>query len=474
MRGPAWLREPGDVNALVAATLGGDGAARSTVRCGSAASTCATWPRSSAPRRTSSTRPTCGPAPAPSARRSPAWRRLLRRQGVPVHRGRPLDRRGGARPRHLHRRRARRRPARRRPDRRESACTATTRATPRSSARSASGVGRIIVDSFDEIDRVAASPRELGASRPRAGAGHRRRRGPHPRVHRDRPRGPEVRLLAQPAAHALEAVDACSHEPVARPARPALPHRLARSSTPPASRSRRAGVLGLHAAAVRDELGVELPELDLGGGFGIAYTTQDDPADAAQLADGLAEIVARECAALGVAGAAALGRARPGDRRAGDVHGLRRSAPSRWSSSTAARSRTYVSVDGGMSDNIRTALYDADYSCTLAYRASDAPPPCCRGSSASTARAATSWSRTSSCPVTSRAGDLVAVPAHGRLLPVAWPANYNHVAAAAGRRRADGRRDVARPPRDRGRPARASTSGTTWEHDRAADDRSRR
>ena len=33
--------------------------------------------------------------------------------------------------------------------------------------------------------------------------------------------------------------------------------------------------------------------------------------------------------------------------------------------------RTYVSVDGGMSDNIRTALYDADYSCTLASRASD-------------------------------------------------------------------------------------------------------
>ena len=31
--------------------------------------------------------------------------------------------------------------------------------------------------------------------------------------------------------------------------------------------------------------------------------------------------------------------------------------------------RSYVSVDGGMSDNIRTALYDADYSATLASRA---------------------------------------------------------------------------------------------------------
>ena len=36
--------------------------------------------------------------------------------------------------------------------------------------------------------------------------------------------------------------------------------------------------------------------------------------------------------------------------------------------------RTYVSVDGGMSDNIRTALYDADYSCTIASRRSEAPP----------------------------------------------------------------------------------------------------
>jgi diaminopimelate decarboxylase len=40
--------------------------------------------------------------------------------------------------------------------------------------------------------------------------------------------------------------------------------------------------------------------------------------------------------------------------------------------------RTYVSVDGGMSDNIRTALYDADYTVVLASRESDAPPMLCR------------------------------------------------------------------------------------------------
>ena len=40
--------------------------------------------------------------------------------------------------------------------------------------------------------------------------------------------------------------------------------------------------------------------------------------------------------------------------------------------------RNYVSVDGGMSDNIRTALYDASYTCVLANRSSDAPPALCR------------------------------------------------------------------------------------------------
>jgi len=40
--------------------------------------------------------------------------------------------------------------------------------------------------------------------------------------------------------------------------------------------------------------------------------------------------------------------------------------------------RTYVSVDGGMSDNIRTALYGADYTVRLASRSSTAEPMLCR------------------------------------------------------------------------------------------------
>jgi diaminopimelate decarboxylase len=131
-------------------------------------------------------------------------------------------------------------------------------------------------------------------------------------------------------------------------------------------------VLALHAQ-VSDELAVTMPELDLGGGFGIAYTTQDDPADPAQLATELTKIVEHECRAYDVPvpalsiepGRAIVGPAMCTVYEVGTVKAVELDAGAR---------RTYVSVDGGMSDNIRTALYDADYSCTIASRRSDAQP----------------------------------------------------------------------------------------------------
>jgi diaminopimelate decarboxylase len=128
------------------------------------------------------------------------------------------------------------------------------------------------------------------------------------------------------------------------------------------------------AADVRDEHGIELAELDLGGGLGISYVTGDDPLPPAVVADRLREIVGRECAAAGLAvprlsvepGRAIVGRSTLTVYEVGTVKPLELD--------TAGRRRTYVSVDGGMSDNIRTALYDADHTCTLASRSSSAPP----------------------------------------------------------------------------------------------------
>jgi diaminopimelate decarboxylase len=127
-------------------------------------------------------------------------------------------------------------------------------------------------------------------------------------------------------------------------------------------------VVGL-LATVRDVTELTLPELDLGGGLGIAYTTDDDPADVTDVAKQLRAIVQRECeaAALPVPrlavepGRAIVGPAGVTLYEVGtvkEIDGI----------------RTYVSIDGGMSDNIRTALYDASYTCVLASRDSDAPP----------------------------------------------------------------------------------------------------
>ena len=80
-------------------------------------------------------------------------------------------------------------------------------------------------------------------------------------------------------------------------------------------------VIALHAR-VSEELGVDMPELDLGGGFGIAYTTQDDPSDPAQLATEMGKIVEHECRALDLDVPQAVDRARSRDRRSGRLHGL--------------------------------------------------------------------------------------------------------------------------------------------------------
>ena len=112
-----------------------------------------------------------------------------------------------------------------------------------------------------------------------------------------------------------------------------------------------------------------LTTLDLGGGFGIAYRAGETPLDVTQLAGELREIVKREChaAELDVPQIAVEpGRAiaGPGTVTLYEV-GTLKDVPL-----GGGRRRRYVSVDGGMSDNIRTALYDAVYDCRLVSRGS--------------------------------------------------------------------------------------------------------
>ncbi|MDT7550808.1 MAG: diaminopimelate decarboxylase [Actinomycetota bacterium] len=172
--------------------------------------------------------------------------------------------------------------------------------------------------------------------------------------------------------------------------------------------------------AVRDEHGVELPELDLGGGQGIAYTAADDPMPVKEVADGLRAIVERECAAAGLSVprlAVEPGRAISGPTTVTlyevgtvkDLPGL----------------RTYVSIDGGMSDNIRTALYDARYTAVLASRRSAAEPhnvTVC-GKHCESGDIVV---HDVPLPADLAPGDLVAVPASGAYHR-SMASNYNHV-----------------------------------------------
>ena len=87
--------------------------------------------------------------------------------------------------------------------------------------------------------------------------------------------------------------------------------------------------------------------------------------------------------------------------------------------------RTYVAVDGGMSDNIRTALYAAEYSATLASRRSAAGPAIsrvvgkhCEGGDILV--------RDEFLPADIAPGDLLAVPASGAYSR-SMASNYNHV-----------------------------------------------
>ncbi|MFC5061300.1 diaminopimelate decarboxylase [Actinomycetospora atypica] len=135
-------------------------------------------------------------------------------------------------------------------------------------------------------------------------------------------------------------------------------------------------VVGL-LAEVRAEHG-DLAEtasglIDLGGGMGIAYTAADQPRSASWLAGELHAIVRRECERAGIPVpriAVEPGRAIAGPGTVtlytvGTIKDVELGGGAR---------RRYVSVDGGMSDNIRTALYDAAYDCRLVSRSAEGSP----------------------------------------------------------------------------------------------------
>lgn len=279
-----------------------------------------------------------------------------------------------------------------------------------------SGVGRIVLDSFEEIVRVAHVAERLG----------RRQRV-------------QIRVTVGVEAHTHEFI-ATAHED--------QKFGIALADGQAAEAVRRVlkldglELVGIHShigsqifdtagfevaahrvvkllAEIRDEHGVELPEINLGGGLGIAYTEADDPREPAVIARSLGEIVTRECSSAGLAvprlsvepGRAVVGPTVFTLYEVGTVKPL-------------PGLRTYVSVDGGMSDNIRTALYDAEYTVALASRTSEAEPMLCRivGKHCESGDIVV---RDAFLPADLATGDLLAVPATGAYCR-SMASNYNH------------------------------------------------
>lgn len=118
---------------------------------------------------------------------------------------------------------------------------------------------------------------------------------------------------------------------------------------------------------LRRALGVTVALLNLGGGAGIAYVAGDDPVGIEQMAELLIGAVAAECAAADYPQpqlAVEPGRSIVGPAGI-TVYTVGTVKPVAVSS---REQRLYVSVDGGMSDNIRTSLYSADYTVAHASR----------------------------------------------------------------------------------------------------------
>jgi len=115
---------------------------------------------------------------------------------------------------------------------------------------------------------------------------------------------------------------------------------------------------------IKDELGAETAILNTGGGLGVAYGVPDDPATIEDYAKIVVDGIKEACEARGVTtpriavepGRSIVANAGVTLYTVGNIKEI-------------PNIRTYISVDGGMTDNIRTSLYQAHYEAFIANKA---------------------------------------------------------------------------------------------------------
>ncbi|MEU2455972.1 diaminopimelate decarboxylase [Streptomyces sp. NPDC012765] len=172
-------------------------------------------------------------------------------------------------------------------------------------------------------------------------------------------------------------------------------------------------------ARVRDAHSIVLPELDMGGGHGIAYRPGDPSLDRAALARRLRGELVESCAAAGLPVprlAIEPGRA---------VAGPAGVALYRVLAVKRTGDRVFVAVDGGMSDNPRPALYGVRYAPRLVGRRSPAEP-CLATVVGRHCEAGDILAADVELPGDVHPGDLLAVPVAGAY-QVSMASGYNMV-----------------------------------------------
>ncbi|MBX9246442.1 diaminopimelate decarboxylase [Actinotalea ferrariae] len=308
----------------------------------------------------------------------------------------------------------------------------------------AAGVGRVVIDSLAEVDRVADAAARAGTRAPvmvRVTTGV--HAGGHEYIstaHEDQKFG-----LSVTGGQALAALRAVLGRPELELL--GIHSHIGSQILDPSGfevAARRVMELRAELGALTGHL---VPEVDLGGGFGIAYVPGDVPLDPDRVAKDMAGTVAEACAALGTApprisiepGRAivgpttvtlyTVGTVKPvtvlasggpsGDLVTGDAGDAAADRPGE------DLVRTYVSVDGGMSDNLRPALYGAAYTAAVVSRAAHerTVPARVVGKHCESGDVVV---RDVELPDDVATGDLLAVPATGAY-GRSMASNYNHV-----------------------------------------------
>ncbi len=226
------------------------------------------------------------------------------------------------------------------------------------------GIGRIVLDSLGEVDRVADAAAALGVRAPvmvRVTTGV--HAGGHEYIstaHEDQKFG-----LSVAGGQALEALQAVLVRPELELV--GIHSHIGSQILDPAGFEVAARAVLELRARLATLTGYLMPEVDLGGGYGIAYLPGDVPLEPGRVAKDVAAVVDETCARLGTPvprisiepGRAIVGPTTLTLYTVGTVKPV---------TVDETLTRTYVSVDGGMSDNLRPALYGARYTAALVSR----------------------------------------------------------------------------------------------------------